>query len=135
MSESVADAVARRLEEVEVRLSDAVSHTDDLADSVSRHLVEAGGKRFRPLLTLLAAELGDGADERVVAAAAGVELTHLASLYHDDVMDEAAVRRGAPSANSRYTNTVAIGVAATLVLGVFPQPFLDLAGAITTAAP
>ena len=67
------------------------------------HLAEAGGKRFRPLLALLAAQLGDPAAPGVVDAAVVVELTHLASLYHDDVMDEADVRRGAPSANTRWT--------------------------------
>jgi heptaprenyl diphosphate synthase len=72
------------------------------------HLAEAGGKRFRPLLTLLAGHLGDPTAPEVVEAAVVVELTHLATLYHDDVMDEADVRRGAQSANARWTNTVAI---------------------------
>ncbi|MDI2126990.1 polyprenyl synthetase family protein [Yinghuangia seranimata] len=74
----------------------------------SRHLVEAGGKRFRPLLTLLAAQFGDPQAPGVVPAAVVCELTHLATLYHDDVMDEAALRRGAPSANARWDNSVAI---------------------------
>ena len=74
----------------------------------SRHLVEAGGKRFRPLLVLLAAQFGDPSAPGVVPAAVVVELTHLATLYHDDVMDEAALRRGAASANARWDNTVAI---------------------------
>src|SRR5205823_7270496 len=73
-----------------------------------RHLVEAGGKRFRPLLVLLAAHFGDPAAPGVVPAAVVVELTHLATLYHDDVMDEAPLRRGAPSANARWNNTIAI---------------------------
>jgi heptaprenyl diphosphate synthase len=68
----------------------------------------AGGKRFRPMLALLAAHLGDARAPEVVQAAVVCELTHLATLYHDDVMDEAAVRRGAQSANSRWTNSVAI---------------------------
>ena len=69
----------------------------------------AGGKRFRPMLALLAAQLGDpDAPEVIVAPPWSCELTHLATLYHDDVMDEAAVRRGAPSANSRWSNSVAI---------------------------
>ena len=73
------------------------------------HLMDAGGKRFRPLLVLLAAETGprSGSDE-VIRAACVVELTHLASLYHDDVMDEADLRRGAESANARWDNHVAI---------------------------
>jgi len=74
----------------------------------SRHLVEAGGKRFRPLLVLLAAQFGDRQSPGVVPAAVVCELTHLATLYHDDVMDEAPLRRGAPSANSRWDNSVAI---------------------------
>jgi heptaprenyl diphosphate synthase len=79
-----------------------------MLDQAGRHLVEAGGKRVRPMLTLLAAHLGDPDTPAVIDAAVVVELTHLATLYHDDVMDEAAVRRGAPSANTRWTNTVAI---------------------------
>ena len=73
------------------------------------HLLDAGGKRFRPMLVLLAAEAGDhpGADD-VVTAACVVEITHVGSLYHDDVMDEAELRRGAPSANARWDNLVAI---------------------------
>jgi len=102
------ESLARRLEVVEQRLADAVTQTDELADSVSRHLVEAGGKRVRPMLTLLAAHLADADRPEVLDAAVVVELTHLATLYHDDVMDEAPLRRGAESANSRWTNTVAI---------------------------
>ena len=74
----------------------------------SRHLVDAGGKRFRPLLVLLAAQFGDPAAPGVLPAAVVVELTHLATLYHDDVMDEALMRRGAASANARWDNSVAI---------------------------
>jgi heptaprenyl diphosphate synthase len=85
-----------------------VDHEDPLIAEASGHLAEAGGKRFRPLLTLLASELGHGASDEVVAAGAGVELIHLASLYHDDVMDEAEVRRGVPSVNAKYDNSTAI---------------------------
>jgi heptaprenyl diphosphate synthase len=74
----------------------------------AEHLMEAGGKRFRPMLVLLAGQFGDARDKRIVPAAVAVELTHLATLYHDDVMDEADVRRGSASANSRWGNTVAI---------------------------
>ena len=70
--------------------------------------MSAGGKRFRPMLALLAAQLGDPRAPGVTEAAVVCELTHLATLYHDDVMDEAAVRRGAPSANSRWSNSIAI---------------------------
>jgi heptaprenyl diphosphate synthase len=73
------------------------------------HLFEAGGKRFRPLFTVLSAQLGPRPDAvEVTIAGAVIELVHLATLYHDDVMDEAQVRRGAPSANVRWGNNVAI---------------------------
>ncbi|MFI9625223.1 polyprenyl synthetase family protein [Streptomyces sp. NPDC052042] len=74
----------------------------------AQHLVRAGGKRFRPLLAMLAAQFGDPHAPGVVPAAVVVELTHLATLYHDDVMDEAEVRRGVDSANSRWGNSVAV---------------------------
>ncbi|KAB1914719.1 MULTISPECIES: polyprenyl synthetase family protein [unclassified Micromonospora] len=96
------------LDRVEVDLRASVASADPLVTEAARHLVEAGGKRFRPLLVALGAQFGDPDDAHVVPAAVVMELTHLATLYHDDVMDEAAVRRGAPSANSRWTNSVAI---------------------------
>jgi heptaprenyl diphosphate synthase len=100
--------LTERLALVEERLRDAVTHADQLADDAARHLVNAGGKRLRPLLTLLTAELGDGSRREVVDAATVVELTHLATLYHDDVMDSAPLRRGAPSAHEVWGNSVAI---------------------------
>jgi heptaprenyl diphosphate synthase len=96
------------LERVEERLARSVDSDVAFLDEAARYLLEAGGKRFRPLLTLLAAEFGDSSRDEVVSAAVVVELTHLATLYHDDVMDEAAFRRGSPSANARWTNSVAI---------------------------
>jgi heptaprenyl diphosphate synthase len=93
---------------VEKSLGEAAQAEEALLAEASRHLIEAGGKRFRATLVLLAAQFGDRHDERVVPAAVAIELTHLATLYHDDVMDEAAIRRGHPSANSRWTNTIAI---------------------------
>jgi heptaprenyl diphosphate synthase len=93
---------------VEELLHDSVKSGDPFIADVARHLVEAGGKRFRPLMVLLAAQFGDPQAPGVIPAAVVVELTHLATLYHDDVMDEAALRRGAPSANARWSNTVAI---------------------------
>ncbi len=101
-------AVEQGLEAVEERLREAARSSNRLVTEVSRHLADAGGKRSRPLLTLLAAHLGDASRPEVVDAAVVVELTHLASLYHDDVMDEAPVRRGVASASARWTNTVAI---------------------------
>ncbi|MFZ0157399.1 MAG: polyprenyl synthetase family protein [Kineosporiaceae bacterium] len=93
---------------VEARLRSAVDQADRLADDVARHLVQAGGKRVRPMLTLLASHLGDPTRPEVVEAAVVVELTHLATLYHDDVMDGADRRRGAPSVHAIWGNTIAI---------------------------
>jgi len=93
---------------VEEQLHAAVKSADPFVSEVAAHLVDAGGKRFRPLLVLLAAQFGDPQAPGVVPAGVVVELTHLATLYHDDVMDEASLRRGAVSANSRWGNTVAI---------------------------
>jgi heptaprenyl diphosphate synthase len=79
-----------------------------LVEETSRHLVAAGGKRLRPLLTLLASQYGDKNKFGIIESAVVCELTHVATLYHDDVMDEARLRRGVESANSRWGNTVAI---------------------------
>jgi len=101
----VRDGVGRieQLMETELRGS------DDLMTEAVLHLFEAGGKRFRPLFTVLSAQLGPRPDaDEVTIAGAVIELVHLATLYHDDVMDEAQVRRGAPSANLRWGNNVAI---------------------------
>ncbi len=100
--------VRDRLTEIERRLAASVASDAPFVTEAARHLLDAGGKRFRPLLVLLAAELGDPDADGVVPAALVVELTHLATLYHDDVMDEAPLRRGAPSANARFDNSVAI---------------------------
>jgi heptaprenyl diphosphate synthase len=96
------------LDRVDAFLRDVVDHDDPYISEASGHLAAAGGKRFRPLLTLLAAELGRGINDDVIRAAAGVELTHLASLCHDDVMDAADVRRGVPSVNAAFDNSTAI---------------------------
>ncbi|MGD0923737.1 MAG: polyprenyl synthetase family protein [Streptosporangiaceae bacterium] len=93
---------------VEKQLADATRSEEELLAEASTHLLEAGGKRFRATLVLLASHFGNPRDPRVVSAATAVELTHLATLYHDDVMDEAVIRRGHESANSRWTNTIAI---------------------------
>jgi heptaprenyl diphosphate synthase len=119
------------LDQVDARLREVVDHDDPFIAGASRHLVDAGGKRFRPMLTLLAAEVGSGRSAAVVDAAVGVELTHLASLYHDDVMDEATLRRGAPSANALYDNSTAIlvgdllfGEASAIVAGLGAEAVL-----------
>jgi heptaprenyl diphosphate synthase len=101
---AVRDGLAR----VEKSLAATAHPEDGLLTEASRHLIAAGGKRFRALLVLLAAQFGDPTDPRVTQAAVAIELTHLATLFHDDVMDEALVRRGHPSANSRWDNSVAI---------------------------
>ena len=97
-----------RMAEVESELEEAIQSEARFVTEAARHLMHAGGKRFRPLLVLLAAETGDPTADGVVTSACVVELTHLASLYHDDVMDEAVLRRGAESANARWDNLVAI---------------------------
>jgi heptaprenyl diphosphate synthase len=97
-----------RMLDVELALDDAIQSEAPFVTEAARHLMRAGGKRFRPLLVLLAAETGNPDAEGVITAACVVELTHLASLYHDDVMDEAVLRRGAESANARWDNLVAI---------------------------
>jgi heptaprenyl diphosphate synthase len=101
---SLAEGLAR----VEEALTASVGSEHPFVREAAGHLMAAGGKRFRPMLALLAAQLGDPRAPEVVRAAVVCELTHLATLYHDDVMDEAAVRRGAPSANSRWSNSIAI---------------------------
>ena len=96
------------LEQVESALLEATSHTDPIAKVTARHLAAAGGKRMRPTLVLLAAQLGDSNNQQVVDAAVVVELTHLATLYHDDVMDNAPMRRGVATAHEIWGNSVAI---------------------------
>lgn len=100
--------LATRLDVVEERLSTAAAQAERLPHEASHHLMRAGGKRVRPLLVLLVAELGQGAHPDVIDAAAAVELIHLATLYHDDVMDDAPVRRGAQAAHEVWGNSVAI---------------------------
>lgn len=104
LQERVESGVSR----IEAMLLERTHSDDGMVAEAAQHLLEAGGKRFRPLLTMLAAQFGDADHEDVVKAGVVVELTHLATLYHDDVMDEAPRRRGAPSANSRWDNSVAI---------------------------
>jgi heptaprenyl diphosphate synthase len=106
--------------ELSARVSAGLVRVEDLLErelisefsfvtEAASHLMHAGGKRFRPLFTLVAAGIGPRPDaDEVVTAAAVVELVHLATLYHDDVMDEAEIRRGAKSANARWDNSIAI---------------------------
>jgi heptaprenyl diphosphate synthase len=101
-------AVRQGMESVEALLHDSVKSADAFVADVATHLLSAGGKRFRPLVALLASHFGDPSASGVIPSAVVVELTHLATLYHDDVMDEAVMRRGADSANSRWGNAIAI---------------------------
>jgi heptaprenyl diphosphate synthase len=93
---------------VELRLHHAAETADPYVTEAAKHLLQAGGKRFRPILVAVTANFGDPTRPELVDAATVLELTHLATLYHDDVMDEALVRRGAPSANARWGNSLAI---------------------------
>jgi heptaprenyl diphosphate synthase len=101
---NVWDSLAR----VEERLLQAATADDAFLTKIAQHLLLAGGKRLRPLLGLLAAEFGPSRNHRPVEAGVSVELIHVGSLYHDDVIDEADIRRGAASVNANWTNTVAI---------------------------
>ena len=104
-AQDVRDGVAR----IEALMSEELGKADELMAEAVKHLFEAGGKRFRPLFTVLSAQLGPEPDAwQVTVAGAVIELVHLATLYHDDVMDEAEVRRGATSANARWGNNIAI---------------------------
>lgn len=112
-----ADAVTARMAEIETQLHEAALADSPFVSEAATHIIAAGGKRFRPLLVCLGAAVGrdlgsltGDAGENLRRAALVVELTHVASLYHDDVMDEAETRRGAPSANERWGNNIAIMV-------------------------
>lgn len=106
--DALSDALATELDKVESVLDASVNQAYRFADETSHHLMRAGGKRIRPTLVLLCSYLGNGPSPRVHTAAAAIELVHLASLYHDDVMDDATIRRGAVSANAKWGNNVAI---------------------------
>src|SRR6516162_7897254 len=100
----VRDSVAR----IEELMATELGKADELMSEAVQHLFQAGGKRFRPLFTVLSASLGPRPDDESVSiAGAVIELVHLATLYHDDVMDEAQMRRGADSANARWGNNIA----------------------------
>ena len=102
------DRVWARLDEVERRLYEVTTSDDPFLTEIAQHLIGAGGKRYRPLLAMVAAELGPEPGSAPVEAGVAVELIHLGSLYHDDVIDEAESRRGTVSVNANWSNTVAI---------------------------
>lgn len=108
LSPKLEELVSERLAAVEELLVQTCQSDIEFINQMTTHLVTAGGKRFRPLITILAATLGDANKSEVIKAAVVIELTHLATLYHDDVMDEAKLRRGTRSANSRFGNAAAI---------------------------
>ncbi|MDO5494201.1 MAG: polyprenyl synthetase family protein [bacterium] len=129
--EGLTHRLAPDLEKVEAGLREATSYAEAAIAGPAGHLAEAGGKRLRPMLTLLTSHLGSGVNESVRAAAVSVELTHLATLYHDDVMDSALVRRGAPAAQALWGNNVAIltgdllfAKASQIVAGLGPEAVL-----------
>jgi len=105
---SLAADLTRGMQGVEELLREHIKGDYPLVEETSRHLVAAGGKRLRPLLTLISSHFGDSSRKEIIPAAVVCELTHLATLYHDDVMDEAPLRRGVESANNRWGNTIAI---------------------------
>jgi len=102
------DRVWSRLEKVEARLFEATTSDNEFLTEIAQHLLGAGGKRYRPLLAQVAAELGPDDGDGPVEAGVAVELVHVGSLYHDDVIDEAESRRQVPSVNANWDNTVAI---------------------------
>ena len=108
LDKSLEASLLADMAKVESLLRSHIEGDYPLVIETSRHLVEAGGKRLRPLLTLLAAQFGDPTNFDIIKAAVSCELTHLATLYHDDVMDDALLRRGVTSANTKWGNAVAI---------------------------
>jgi heptaprenyl diphosphate synthase len=96
------------LDQVETALEKAVRADYELLGEAASYILAAGGKRFRPMLVLLSGHFGDPTDPRLVHGAVAIELTHVATLYHDDVMDEAEFRHGVPSVNAKWDNSVAI---------------------------
>jgi len=102
------DRVWSRLEKVEERLFEVTTSQSGFLTEIAQHLLGAGGKRYRPLLAQVAAELGPDKGDSPVEAGVAVELVHVGSLYHDDVIDEAESRRRVISVNANWDNTVAI---------------------------
>jgi heptaprenyl diphosphate synthase len=101
--------IRARLDRVEEALRKSLEQAgSELLSTTATYLLAAGGKRIRPMLTLLSGYFGDPTDPRLIPASVALELVHVATLYHDDVIDEAGARHGVPSANARWDNTVAI---------------------------
>ena len=102
------EPIAPDLERIEKIMIEVSAGATSFLTEFTTYLTKAGGKRLRPALTVLAAHLGKGHNPDVDVTAAAIEMTHLATLYHDDVIDEADLRRGVPSANQKWGNKVAI---------------------------
>ena len=126
-SSEFTDLVTAKLALIEDELGRQAGADTPFVTEAANHIISAGGKRFRPLLVVLCSQFGDEVDDAdLVRAAVVMELTHVASLYHDDVMDEASKRRGAPSANLRWGNSVAIMVGDYLFSRVQARTFSRL---------
>ncbi|MET0233028.1 MAG: polyprenyl synthetase family protein [Kibdelosporangium sp.] len=109
VDEALAASLRTRLDQVEDRLRGTLKDpADPFVSQSATHLIDAGGKRFRPMMVLLGAQFGAVAPESVLDAAVVSELVHVATLYHDDVMDEAPIRHGVVTANTRWNNTIAV---------------------------
>jgi len=104
----LARSLFEKLKKVESGIQDAVSNLDPMISEISSHLAKAGGKRLRPALLLLTAHLGDPKRSELIDAAVVMEITHLGTLYHDDVMDQAPKRRGVDTAQVVWGNSLAI---------------------------
>jgi len=97
------------LDILENRLLEVSSSENQYLEDISQYLIKAGGKRFRPIVSLLAGKFGDSGNQRkIIDAGVAVELIHIGSLYHDDVIDNATTRRGVESSNSKFTPTLSI---------------------------
>ena len=109
MSIDIFACIRDELDILEESLLDAVKTPLPLITDVGTHMVESGGKRLRPALCLLAAHCSDKYDQKhVMPLAVAVEIVHMASLMHDDVIDEADLRRGVETVNSKWGNRIAI---------------------------
>jgi heptaprenyl diphosphate synthase len=102
------ELVSEDLERIEGILQEAAEAASSFLTEATTYLIRAGGKRVRPALVVLAAMIGEGANRKVDLTAAAVELTHIATLYHDDVIEDADLRRGVPTVNEKWNNTVAV---------------------------
>ena len=112
------DLAVREIAAVEAQIARLAASRTALIPQVHQHLVQAGGKRLRPTLTILSAKAVGECDDRAILFAAMVELTHLASLMHDDIVDNSATRRGQASVSARWSNGVAVLVADWLIAAI-----------------